>query len=122
MTEAIIIQFILLGGIVVKGIFDLIDKSIEKKKDTQGKTLEEVKALRGKIDADCKGTKLLLAREIRTICKRALKENHITIEDFEMCQEMFESYTELNGNGKIKELWEKAKQVPIGGKTDGRNN
>lgn len=123
MSEAVWLEIIALCSVVIKSIFDFIDKKIERKKNEIGKLNTKMDAMTEKLDADCRGTKMILARDIKQICRQALKDQAISLEDFELCEEEFEAYTELKGNGKIKQLWEKTKTLPIkGGKNVSSNN
>ena len=115
MSEAIWLEILALASVVIKSAFDFVEKRLEKKKDEMGKLNAKMDTITNQLEADCKGTKMILARDIKQICHEALEEGYISIEDFELCEEEFNAYSELNGNGRIKALWDKTKRLPVKG-------
>lgn len=113
MSETVWLEILALTGVIAKGLFDFIDKRIEKKKDALGKISEKLETVKTRVDADCEGTKILLADKLKYLCERALKEDEITLKDLRIIDELYKSYHGLGGNGFMTDIYEKVKKLKV---------
>lgn len=93
---------------------------VEKTSSSISEQLEKLSEENKKQNAEIKcihhGILCLQGIGFRAYCKKLLEEDHeITLEEFETCQEEYQAYHELGGNGKGTALYnlvcEKAKHL-----------